>query len=515
MICLPDVRSGAALWRLPLTERAAEGLTSYLLEAAAEESALETGVPCQDQPAAKLPEKSRRPATALLADLLRQDAGLLLWSAVALGPKWSSRPTFDDLAAVLHGQRWRFLSSLRDSPPPRPLREWIELDAESDSLSIAARLSLRLLADSASRREDQDPADGIIFWSLLENCDRRLEFSLVGPVAEAPPFPDWFVEERRQVFAAEDDGRLCRELDAVRRALRLARRNLSYADDSSGAPQCGSSSFAAAASVARLVKLATVLQRLLPTNAEFERRLEQERLRALQDFAYGASHEINNPLANIVSRGQSLLAEETDSGRRRKLGTIVSQAFRAHEMISDLMHFAHPPGLRRVNCNARVLLDRVVRELAGDAALQSTELSVVCDGSIQFPGDEDQLAAALRAAGQNSLEALGSGGAIQFHALRASLPQADLSVGDMDGQNCPVVARQEGVQFRILDNGPSFPASARQRLFNPFYCGREAGRGLGLGLSKAWRIVSDHHGQIDIRRTPENLTELSIWLPLS
>src|ERR1041385_6447610 len=85
---------------------------------------------------------------------------------------------------------------------------------------------------------------------------------------------------------------------------------------------------------------------LATSTDEFATAVEAAKLRALYNFAYGLSHEINNPLANIATRAQTLLVDEKDPDRRRKLATIVQQAFRAHEMIADLMLFAHPPRMQ-------------------------------------------------------------------------------------------------------------------------------------------------------------------------
>src|SRR4051794_37463687 len=82
------------------------------------------------------------------------------------------------------------------------------------------------------------------------------------------------------------------------------------------------------------------------SDSDFTVAVESAKLRALYNFAYGFSHEINNPLANIATRAQTLLADETEPERRRKLATIVQQAFKAHEMIADLMLFAHPPRMQ-------------------------------------------------------------------------------------------------------------------------------------------------------------------------
>lgn len=231
---------------------------------------------------------------------------------------------------------------------------------------------------------------------------------------------------------------------------------------------------------------------------EADKRAEQDRLLALRDFAYGASHELNNPLANIVSRAESLLREEVDPERRRKLATIVAQAFRAHEMIADLMHFARPPAIRRAPVDVAELVAKTIDELQGEADEREVRLIATSAASVTFPADGEQLAAALRAVGRNAIEASSPGDAVEFEVV--SLPAT------MDGQ-------ERFVEIRITDRGAGFIVADRRRLFHPFYSGREAGRGLGLGLSKAWRIVTDHGGTIDIREASPKGAIASIRLP--
>src|SRR5262245_35743107 len=94
--------------------------------------------------------------------------------------------------------------------------------------------------------------------------------------------------------------------------------------------------------------------------SDFARAVEAAKLQALYNFAYGLSHEINNPLANISARAQTLLVDEKDPERRRKLATIVQQAFKAHEMIADLMLFARPPTMRPQPTDLVKLADTIV-----------------------------------------------------------------------------------------------------------------------------------------------------------
>src|SRR5882724_357569 len=74
-----------------------------------------------------------------------------------------------------------------------------------------------------------------------------------------------------------------------------------------------------------------------------DRQLAELKLRALAEFAAGAGHEINNPVATIAGYAQQLLADETDPDRRHALATIGAQAYRIRDMIGDVMLFARPP----------------------------------------------------------------------------------------------------------------------------------------------------------------------------
>ncbi len=73
--------------------------------------------------------------------------------------------------------------------------------------------------------------------------------------------------------------------------------------------------------------------RLLTLQQNFESELESRKLASLRQLAYGASHEINNPLANIASRAQSLMLEETNPDRAYRLSVIFTQAMRARDDI--------------------------------------------------------------------------------------------------------------------------------------------------------------------------------------
>jgi signal transduction histidine kinase len=231
---------------------------------------------------------------------------------------------------------------------------------------------------------------------------------------------------------------------------------------------------------------------------EFDRRLEREKLDAMKELAYGASHEINNPLANIAARAQTLLDGEEDPERRNRLVSIHRQAMRAHEMISDLMLFARPPKLRLATFDLRQLLRNVTEGLAEFAAETNVHVGyATADRPFEIVADETQLGVAVHAVVKNAIEAVGDGGHIEVELRQINVQGNALA------------------EILVRDDGPGISGEVQRHLFDPFFSGREAGRGLGFGLSKCWRIVTNHGGQIVVHRSATGGAEFSILLPFS
>ncbi|WP_197531523.1 sensor histidine kinase [Posidoniimonas corsicana] len=228
-------------------------------------------------------------------------------------------------------------------------------------------------------------------------------------------------------------------------------------------------------------------------DSEFLRAVEHAKLDAMKELAYGASHEINNPLANIAARAQTLLRTERDEANRRMLTAIHRQAMRAHEMISDLMLFARPPRMQKETTDLTALAARVVGEVRPLAEERGILLDLApAEREIAAEVDPVQIEVAVTAILINAVEALDSGGEIAT-AVRFT---------------------GEGwAELEVADNGPGIPAEVREHLFDPFFSGREAGRGLGFGLSKCWRIVTEHGGRINVQSAPGRGAVITLRLP--
>jgi signal transduction histidine kinase len=238
---------------------------------------------------------------------------------------------------------------------------------------------------------------------------------------------------------------------------------------------------------ARLARLA-ILERSLGEA------VEAEKIAALAEFAAGAGHEINNPLAVIAGRAQLLLQDESDPERRRDLAVVNSQAMRVHEMIADLRLFANPPELERETVDLNVLVRRLIDELQPLAAEQETALVwIAAPNAIHVQVDPVQMSVALRSLCQNAFDALGHRGRIE------------ITVGGAGAE----------AWVTVSDDGPGILPEHRPHIFEPFYSARQAGRGVGMGLSKCWRIVTLHAGRIEVGCSPACGAVFTIHLPLS
>jgi signal transduction histidine kinase len=141
-------------------------------------------------------------------------------------------------------------------------------------------------------------------------------------------------------------------------------------------------------------------------------------------------------------------------------------------------------------------LIEVVNELIAELTPQVVEQASTIrrtgqDEPLEIVADPTQINVALRAMCKNALEAIGHSGHIEV---------------ELEGSEDEAV-------IRVSDDGPGVLPDERAHLFDPFYSSRQAGRGLGTGLSKCWRIVTGHGGKIGVESEPGEGAVFTVTLP--
>lgn len=231
----------------------------------------------------------------------------------------------------------------------------------------------------------------------------------------------------------------------------------------------------------------TALQSQVTGEAE---RLRQAKLTALAEFAAGAGHEVNNPLAVISGQAQYLMGHEAEWVREgtslnpcRVLETIVGQTRRIHSLLRDLMLFARPLPARPMRVDLPTLLGEVGASLRplGEQRNVRVEIAGVPERASVFV-DVEHVKTAVSCLLRNAIEAAPGGG------------WARVSMDDSPDA--------EFVEVAVEDSGPGPDPRHVANLFDPFFSGRSAGRGRGLGLPIAWRLAQLHGGDVRLERMP-------------
>jgi PAS domain S-box-containing protein len=237
-------------------------------------------------------------------------------------------------------------------------------------------------------------------------------------------------------------------------------------------------------------------------NAEAELQLYATRLEEsnqnLQDFAFVASHDLQEPLRKIEMFGERVLeeSENLDPTHQDYLERMNNAASRMRRMIMDLLT------LSRVNTQGRpfeeVDLAQTAADVLSDLELQiyRTKGQVVLEDLPTVRADPAQMHQLL----QNLI-----GNSLKYH--RPGLPPRVIVSGS--------AAPGGRAEIRIQDNGIGFEPSEADRIFQPFQrlVARNEYEGSGMGLAICRKIVERHQGKIEVNSTPGEGSTFIITLP--
>lgn len=248
-------------------------------------------------------------------------------------------------------------------------------------------------------------------------------------------------------------------------------------------------------SEARYRTLATDLEQLVA-----ERTAELHRSnRELEQFAYVASHDLQEPLRKVLAFGDRLkarCADQVGDQGREYIERMQTAAARMRTLIQDLLTYSRV-GTRAVEF-APVPLGEVAAEVLSDLELRLEQTGATVDLGPLPAVEADRLQ--MRQLFQNLI-----GNALKFR--RPDAPPRVTVRAETDGDRC---------RLTVTDNGIGFDNTYADRIFQVFQRlhGRDEYEGTGIGLAICRKIAERHGGTITADGRPGLGATFAVTLPL-
>lgn len=233
---------------------------------------------------------------------------------------------------------------------------------------------------------------------------------------------------------------------------------------------------------------------------------------ALASLVAGVAHEINNPLAalfcaevvatqevrEIEARTTTALpANRGDLERRFRyvldsLADVRDASQRISRVVKGLSAISlKDPGMRRVRLSA------VVEEVTGwfrAAVTRNARLRVHDEGAPEVFASDGQLRLLVMHLVDNAAAAIPAG---KVGDIRVRIGQGE----------------SHSARLEVSDDGVGIAGADMERIFDPFFCGRGVGAGVGLGLHICRAIVESHGGSMSVQSAPGKGSTFRVDLP--
>ena len=236
--------------------------------------------------------------------------------------------------------------------------------------------------------------------------------------------------------------------------------------------------------------------------ADLARFVQEDRLASLGRLVASVCHEINNPIASIVTFNKLILSymqedrlpPEGKTGFQRYLDLSVKEALRCGNIIKNLLTFARQKTVEAKAVDLIEVVNTIMLLTSHQLELSRVTSRVTLPSPpFQAWGDSAQVQQCLMNLVFNALESMPDGGEITI-------------TGGTETE-------KEQVWLTVADTGHGIADTDLSKIFEPFYSTKVDKKGVGLGLSMVYGIIREHRGTIDVESQVGRGTAFTIRLP--
>lgn len=228
-------------------------------------------------------------------------------------------------------------------------------------------------------------------------------------------------------------------------------------------------------------------------------RLQQERLKLIDDLMQAVSHDFRTSLTSIETSRYLIsrqLNGSTSPELRERLDLIQKSVRHMSDQLEDLHTITHLSDLKRQPLQFNVLVQEVVSEFAAQAREHNQMIVLQLNRYLpSVSADQYELRRGITELMQNALAFTPEGGKITLRTFSAA----------------------SGVCLEVEDTGAGIPEEQQARIFEPFYRGDAARAvetgGIGLGLSIARLVAEAHSGTLTVSSAVGTGTTFRLTIP--